>query len=67
MRYVCNLFKNDLISEDQVVEITENIITSAMALAETYKLRGYDAVHLAAGYAVNTLCTANSLPSVIFV
>lgn len=64
---VCNLFKNDLISEYQVVEITENIINSAMALAETHGLRGYDAVQLAAGCAVNALCAANSLPSVIFV
>ncbi len=53
---VCNLFKNDLISEYQVVEITENIINSAMALAETHGLRGYDAVQLAAGCAVNALC-----------
>jgi uncharacterized protein len=30
-KYVCNLFKNDLISEYQVVEIIGNIINSAMA------------------------------------
>lgn len=64
---VCNQFKSDLRSEYQVVEITERIITSAMALAETQGLRGYDAVQLAAGREINALCVANSLPPVIFV
>ncbi|MBG1266734.1 type II toxin-antitoxin system VapC family toxin [Nostoc sp. WHI] len=64
---VCNQFKSDLRSEYQVVEITENIINSAMVLAEAYGLRGYDAVQLGAGRAVNALCIANSLPLVTFV
>lgn len=64
---VCNQFKSDLRSEYQVVEITERIITSAMALAETQGLRGYDAVQLAAGREINALCVANSLPPVTFV
>lgn len=63
----CNQFKSDLQSEYQVVEIAENIINSAMALAETYGLRGYDAVQLAAGSEINALCLANSLPPAIFV
>ncbi len=63
----CNQFKNDLISEYQVIEITQKIINSAMALAQTYGLRGYDAVQLAVGCAVNDLCMANSLPPIIFV
>lgn len=45
----CNQFRSDLQSEYQVVEITERIINSAMALAETQGLRGYDAVQLAVG------------------
>ncbi|MGJ5633404.1 type II toxin-antitoxin system VapC family toxin [Nostoc sp. CALU 1950] len=64
---VCNQFKSDLRSEYQVVEITESIINSAMVLAEAYGLRGYDAVQLGAGRAVNALCIANSLPLVTFV
>ncbi|MEH2270920.1 MAG: type II toxin-antitoxin system VapC family toxin [Nostoc sp.] len=64
---VCNQFKSDLRSEYQVVEITESIINSAMILAEAYGLRGYDAVQLGAGRAVNALCIANSLPVVTFV
>jgi uncharacterized protein len=63
----CNLFRSDLLSEYQVVEITENIINSAMALAEVRGLRGYDAVQLAAGCAVNALCITNGLPPVNFV
>ena len=35
---VCNQFKSDLRSEYQVVEITENIVNSAMILAEAYGL-----------------------------
>jgi len=63
----CIQFRSDLQSDYQVVELTESIINSAMALAETYALRGYDAVQLATGCAINALCTANSLLPVIFV
>ncbi len=63
----CNQFKNDLRFEYQVVEIADNIINSAMALAETYGLRGYDAVQLAVGLEINALCVANSLHPAIFV
>lgn len=38
-----------------------------MALAEAHGLRGYDAVQLAAGRELNTLCNAFSLPPVTFV
>lgn len=64
---VCSQFRNDLNSEYQVVEITEKIINSAMALAESNGLRGYDAVQLAAGLEINALCLTNRLPAVIFV
>lgn len=63
----CVQFRSDLQSDYQVVELTESIINSAMALAETYALRGYDAVQLATGCAINALCTANSFSPVIFV
>jgi uncharacterized protein len=63
----CNQFRSDLQSEYQVLEITESIINSAMTLAEVYRLRGYDAIQLAAGRAINALCMGNSLPPVIFV
>ena len=35
------------------------MINYAMALAETYGLRGYDAVQLATGCSINNLCTAS--------
>jgi predicted nucleic acid-binding protein len=63
----CNQFRSDLQSEYQVVEITQSIINSAMALAEPLGLRGYDAVQLAAGCEINALCIASRLPPVIFV
>jgi hypothetical protein len=38
-----------------------------MALAEKQGLRGYDAVQLAAGRAINELCVANGLAPIVFV
>ena len=66
-KLVCNQFKNDLQTDYQIVEITEEIINSGMLLAETRGLRGYDAVQLAAGYAINSLCITSGLSPVIFV
>jgi predicted nucleic acid-binding protein len=62
-----NQFKSDLQKDYQIVEITENIINSGMVLSETYGLRGYDAIQLAVGRAVNTICIANGLPPITFV
>ena len=62
-----NQFKSDLEKDYQIVEITENIINSAMVLSETYSLRGYDAIQLAVGRAVNTICIANGLTPITFV
>lgn len=64
---VCNQLRSDLQTDYQVIEITEGIVNSAMALAETQGLRGYDAVQLAAGCAINELCIANGLSPIIFV
>jgi uncharacterized protein len=64
---VCNHFKSDLVSDYQVIQITENIINAAMILAEIRGLRGYDAVQLASGCAANEICITNSLSPVIFV
>jgi predicted nucleic acid-binding protein len=64
---VCNQLRSDLQTDYQVIEITEGIISSAMALAEIQGLRGYDAVQLAAGRAINELCGANGLPPIIFI
>jgi hypothetical protein len=42
-----NQFRSDLSKDYQIVEITEVIINSGMALAESSGLRGYDAIQLA--------------------
>ena len=57
----------DLQQDYQVIEITASIINSGMIAAETWGLRGYDAIQLAVGQAVNALCLANGLPAVTFV
>jgi uncharacterized protein len=63
----CTQFRADLQTSCQVVELTDALLNHAMFLAETYALRGYDAVQLAAALAVNALCTENDLPPLIFV
>ena len=62
-----NQFRSDLRKDYQTIEITESIINSGMALAETYGLRGYDAIQLAIGRAVNTLSIGNGLLPITFV
>lgn len=64
---VCQQLRSDLQSDYQVIEITETIISSGMILAESQGLRGYDAVQLAAGCAINELCIANGLSPIILV
>ena len=64
---VCNQLRSDLQTDYQLIEITEGIINSAMALAETQGLRGDDAVQLAAGCAINELCITNGLSPIMVV
>jgi predicted nucleic acid-binding protein len=64
---ICNQFKNDLQTDYQIIEVTQNIISSGMTLSQTYGLRGYDAIQLSAGRAVNALCIANGLPPITFI
>jgi uncharacterized protein len=47
--------------------LTVALLTQAMSLAETYALRGYDAVQLAAALTLDALCVQNELPPLIFV
>ncbi len=64
---IFNQLKSYLQKDYQIIEITESIINSGMSFAEKHGLRGYDAIQLAAGHAVNTLCIANGLPAISFV
>ena len=41
-------FKEDYSGAYQIIQISQGLIDSAMSLAETHNLRGYDAVQLAA-------------------
>ena len=58
----CKHFRADLLSDYQVVESNASLINRAMNLAETYKLRGYDAIQLASACEVNLLCIGSGLP-----
>ena len=60
-------FRQDTLHEYQIIEITESIINLGMTFAETYGLRGYDAIQLAAGCNINSLCLAYNLPGITFV
>lgn len=44
---------DEIVEEVDHVEVTEDLVRSAGALARTHGLRGYDAVHLAAGSMVS--------------
>ena len=46
--------------------MTEQLVNRAMTLAETYGLRGFDAVQLAAACEVQALCIASGIPSLFF-
>ncbi|MGA9994766.1 MAG: type II toxin-antitoxin system VapC family toxin [Pyrinomonadaceae bacterium] len=54
-------FRLDYARQYNIIEITDLIIASAMNLAETYTLRGYDAVQLATALTINSeLLAANA-------
>ncbi len=63
----CSQFLADLPLDYQVVEVTEGIINPAILLVKKYKLRGYDAMQLAAGCQVNAVCLATGLPPLVFI
>lgn len=62
-----SLIRSDLQTGYQVVELNEAVLTSAMQLAESHALRGYDAVQLAGALEINTLLLNNDLPPLVFV
>ncbi|WP_009630774.1 type II toxin-antitoxin system VapC family toxin [Synechocystis sp. PCC 7509] len=64
---VFNQLKSDLQTEYQIIEITESIINDGMTLAQKHGLRGYDAIQLAAGCALNMLCITYNAAPIIFV
>lgn len=53
-------FRLDYADQYSAIEITDQIITAAMAFAETHVLRAYDAVQLAAAVAINNQLVAEN-------
>ena len=64
---ICSQFKQDFQTEYQIIEISDRVINSAINIAESYALRGYDSVQLASGFELNTLCITNGLTGINFV
>ena len=60
-------FRRDFRTSYQLIEITEPVIDSAMTLAETHALRGYDAVQLACALLVQSVRATAGPSAVIFV
>ena len=55
-------FRRDFANRFRVVEVTAALIATAMSLAETYVLRGYDAVQLAAARQAQQRRLARGIP-----
>ena len=60
-------FRREFRGRYEVIEVTESVVDTAMRLAETYALRGYDAVQLAAALELQSVRAALGLPTLIFV
>ena len=60
-------FADDLAHYYRQVDITVRLITQAIALAQTYALRGYDAIQLAAVLTVHVAREAQGLPRLTLV
>jgi predicted nucleic acid-binding protein len=60
-------FKADFQNRYQIVEVTEQIVSRAMTLAEKHVLRGYDAVQLAAALELQAARDSLALSPINFV
>lgn len=60
-------FRHEFVSRFSRIDSSGIIIDRAMRLAETYALRGYDAVQLAAGLHVHQARLALNQPGIMFV
>ena len=60
-------FRTHVSTEYNVIEFTEELANRAMTLAETYGLRGYDAIQLAAALDVNGSYHAARLPTITLI
>ena len=60
-------FRHDYLHQYRTIKITPKLIDSAMAIAEQYALRGYDAVQLAVAAKVHTVCKTLEISSPILI
>jgi predicted nucleic acid-binding protein len=60
-------FRHDFTHQYQTVDLTPPLIAHAMALAETYALRGYDAVQCAVAVALHRARHVRGLPMLTLV
>lgn len=60
-------FEFDFHNQYQRLALTDSVIATAMKLAEVYRLRGYDAVQLAAAVELHALRQSAGLPPLVFV
>lgn len=60
-------FRFDFQAQYQLIEITAALIQEAMVLAERRRLRGYDAVQLAAALQVHAVHVVIGVTSIVFV
>lgn len=63
----CQAFLADFSTDYETVAVTEALLSEAVRLAQMYKLRGYDAVQLAAANEVNRLSLAARAGPLLFV
>jgi predicted nucleic acid-binding protein len=60
-------FRQDMIQQYRVLEVTPPLLAAAMLLAESHALRAYDAVQLAVVNELHAQRTANGLAPVVLV
>jgi len=60
-------FRNHLFNEYFEIEVNHSVINSAMLMAESHALRGYDAVQLAAALEVNANLLSLAMPALTLV
>jgi predicted nucleic acid-binding protein len=60
-------FRHDLATGYFLLEATETLVNTAMRLAETHGLRGYDAVQLAAGLELNRFYISAGFLPILFI
>ncbi len=64
---ISTLFLADLPANYRIVPVTDALLSEAIRLVQSYTLRGYDAIQLAAASEVGRLRVAAGLPPIYFV